>query len=89
MSSDLSEESLDNMIEMIRRGRNEKGDMPIRVAPNSAVFTDADMELIKKISGRANINILDYIETMLGTNCTIACSPEWCSILNEMEKERN
>jgi hypothetical protein len=89
MDADLSEESLEKSIEMMRSIINEKGDTPIKLTPRPRIFTDGDMELVKKISERENINMLDYLEKMIHPECKIIVSHKWGIILNKLEKESN
>jgi hypothetical protein len=86
MYSDLSEESIEKSIEMMRGLLNGKGDIPIKLTPPTQIFTDGDMELIKKLA--KDENILDYLEKMIGPECKIIVSHKWGIILNELVKEK-
>lgn len=85
MSFDLSEESLDSMLDMLKRRSDSDGKILINCS-RTYIIGDGEIDIIKRLA--KDENLLDYLDKMLGSESTIIVSPKTSLMLGKLKKDR-
>lgn len=85
MNSELSEASLDSMLDMLKRRSDSDGKIRINCS-RTYIIGDGDIEIIKRLA--KDENLLDYLDKMLGSESTIIVSHETSLMLGKLKKDR-
>lgn len=81
MASELTEESIDEIIKSIPRDK-----IKTWMKPHTYIINDFIMERLKSLS--KGENLLDYLDKLFGSDSTIVVSPEYNKILSALKKEK-